>query len=172
MKQFFKNLYLNNLLFRKLVNWLFDSFEGLPQPTKVDGSFASSLADGLVSGELKPIGECVGSENNVQELFFKKLGFKKENIHIVKGWFQDSLPRTSKEIKEIALLRLDGDWYESTKVCLENLYPKVVKGGYVIFDDYGCWEGCRIATDEYFKKNNIKAGLIRIDATGFYFKKP
>lgn len=104
--------------------------------------------------------------------FLKKFGFKKENIHIVKGWFQDSLPRTSKEIKEIALLRLDGDWYESTKICLENLYPKVVRGGYIIFDDYGCWEGCKIATDEFMEKNNIKADLVKIDSTGFYFQKP
>ena len=60
-----------------------------------------------------------------------------------KGWFQETLPGVTKEIKQIAILRLDGDFYASTKVCLDFLYEKVVSGGFIIVDDYGTREGCR-----------------------------
>jgi O-methyltransferase len=67
---------------------------------------------------------------------------------------------------QIALLRLDTDWYESTKVSLEQLYPRLVPGGVLIIDDYGHWQGCRKAVDDYFYKTDQKILLQRIDYTG------
>jgi hypothetical protein len=152
--------------------WLFDSFEGLPQPTINDGQMAKDWSNNKIEGKLESINECVSTLDDVNKLFFKVLKVNKENTHIVKGWFQDTLPVTKDKIGRIAILRLDGDWYESTKVCLENLYDLVIPGGYVIIDDYGHWVGCKRAIDEFFTKNNITVKLYDIDYTGKYFIKP
>jgi O-methyltransferase len=77
---------------------------------------------------------------------------------------EDTIPASVPE--QIALLRLDTDWYESTKCELEILFPRLVKGGVIIIDDYGCWQGARKAVDEYFNKNNIAILLNRMDDTG------
>lgn len=151
--------------------WLFDSFEGLPEPTKEDGTIARSYAKGRDSGNLASIGECVGPLEDVKRLFLSVLDLNGENVHIEKGWFQETLPQARQKVGPIAILRLDADWYESTRVILENLYDNVVPGGYVIIDDYGHWEGCRKAVDEFMAKRNIQAKLKQIDYTGFYFIK-
>jgi hypothetical protein len=68
-------------------------------------------------------------------------------------------------------LRLDGDWYDSTKVCLEGLYPKLVSGGMILLDDYFAWKGCRDATEEYRACHGITTSITRIDgAAGFWIK--
>jgi hypothetical protein len=152
--------------------WLFDSFKGLPEPTKEDGLIAKDYANNKTEGKLETIEKCVGTLDEVKEVFFEVLGINSENVVIQKGWFQDTLPRAKEKIGGIAILRLDGDWYESTKCCLENLYENVIVGGYVIIDDYGHWEGAKKALDEFFANRNIKAELIKIDYTGAYFKKP
>ena len=95
-----------------------------------------------------------------------------QNIVIKKGWFQDTLPRAKSEIGKVAILRLDGDWYESTKCCLDNLYENVSPGGYVIIDDYGYWEGCRQALDEFLHARKIGIELREIDHDGRYFQNP
>ena len=77
---------------------------------------------------------------------------------------EDTIPGTMPG--EIALLRLDTDWYESTYHELKFLFPKLVKGGVLIIDDYGHWQGAREAVDQYFKENNIHMLLNRIDYTG------
>lgn len=69
------------------------------------------------------------------------------------------------------MLRIDADWYESTKLCLEELYPQVIKGGYIIIDDYGWWEGAKKAVDEYMLKNKIQLNFNKIDFSGIYFHK-
>jgi O-methyltransferase len=130
----------------------FDSYEGIPLGNEKDyvqpgiGRFthdpALPLSDRLVSS-----GVTVHSVEKVKENI-QSFELPVDNIRFVKGWFQDTLPIT--EVGDIALLRLDGDLYESTLICLEYLYPKVVKGGVVIIDDYGL-AGCRTATHEYFK---------------------
>jgi O-methyltransferase len=86
------------------------------------------------------------------------------------GWFQETLPKARNLIGEISLLRLDGDLYESTLVCLRNLYPSVVRGGFVIIDDYGL-KGCRMACEFYFEEIGINPYLHHIDAVGRYFVK-
>jgi hypothetical protein len=152
--------------------WLFDSFEGLPEPTDKDGSLAKKYALDKSSGKLSTINECVGPIEDVKDVFFKVLEIKPENVKIEKGWFQDTLPEAKNEIGPIAILRLDGDWYESTKCCLDNLYDKVISGGYIVEDDYGFWEGSRRAIDEFLKEKKINPTLIKIDDAGIYFKKP
>lgn len=118
---------------------LFDSFEGLPAPrAEVDGAAAARYA-----------GECVGTLGENRELLEGRIGYPAQLLRYHVGWFEATVPAAAPGIGGIALLRLDGDWYESTRVCLESLYPKVVPGGVVVVDDYGHWQGCRQAVDEY-----------------------
>src|SRR5262249_20710359 len=133
---------------RKL--WLFDTFEGLPAPTSADADF--EIAN-LYTGS------CAGSLTEVKDLF-KNLGVD-ENVTFVKGLFQETLPATN--IPSIAILHIDGDWYESVKTCLENLYDKVVPGGVIQIDDYGYWKGARKAVEEFRELRKIDAPLQRID---------
>lgn len=89
---------------------------------------------------------------------------------MVKGMFQDTLPNYWNEIGDIAVLRLDGDWYESTKCCLEWLYDNVLDGGYVIIDDYNL-VGCRKALDEFIASRNIKVDIIEDERGGCWFQR-
>lgn len=131
--------------------WLFDSFEGIPLAGEHDtsqpgiGEFHHDVKSNLLISS----GITVHGINEVRNNF-KGWGVNDSNFNYVIGWFENTVPVNS--IGEIAVLRLDGDLYNSTKVCLEWLFPKVVKGGWVIIDDYGL-DGCRKATDEYFKNN-------------------
>jgi O-methyltransferase len=148
---------------------LFDAFEEICAPNKnVDGKNAINevtklLGDkALINGELAPlkgIYDRFGGPGNIiecQRLIEKTIGYPGHYVNYHKGWFQDTIPPKSKEIEKIAILRLDGDWYESTKVCIENLFDKVVHGGFIIIDDYGAYSGCKKAIDEYLnKRNNI-----------------
>jgi len=151
--------------------WLFDSFEGLPEPTKEDGKVAIEYSGDKSGGRLNTIKKCVGPMEDVRKIFFEILKIKPENVVIKKGWFQDTLPVEKEKIGKISILRLDGDWYESTRCCLENLYKNVIIGGYIVIDDYGHWEGARKALDEFFIKEGIKSKMIKIDCTGVFFKK-
>lgn len=132
-------------------SWLFDSFEGLPQPGPLDGLEATEFA-----------GKVIASEENAREVL-AKVGVDAE---IRKGWFDSTVPAASREIGPIAVLRLDGDWYESTKVCLENLYDLVSPGGVVIIDDYDRWPGCRAAVAEFMAKRGTTPRLTPISAGG------
>lgn len=152
--------------------WLFDSFEGLPEPSAEDGEKAKDYASGRMSGKLSTIEKCVGPLEDVKRIFFDILKINPINIIIEAGWFQDTLLKAKNRIGSIAILRLDGDWYESTKCCLDELYDIVIPGGYVIIDDYVYWEGSKKAVDEFMAKNNIKADLVKIDFTAVYFQKP
>jgi len=138
--------------------WLFDSFEGLPKPTDKDGDEAAAYQ-----------GWCHGDLSKVKEVL-RKLRIPERRVHIVKGWFQDTFLKV--EIPQIAILHIDADWYESVKLCLEKFYDSVQAGGYIVLDDYGDWEGCRVATDEFLKNRGLKVKLVQVDYTGFYFQKP
>jgi len=91
-------------------------------------------------------------------------GYPKENFIYVKGRVEDTIPYA--DISKISLLRLDTDWYESTKHELIHLFPQLVKDGILLIDDYGFWQGCRKACDEYFEEYNVKIMLHRTDFTG------
>ena len=96
---------------------------------------------------------------------------QENKVNIIKGLFEETVPKSKDQIWKIALLHLDGDWYESTKVCIETLYDKVEKGGYIVVDDYGHWKGCKQAIDEFFKKRNITSKLNKVDYTRVFFRK-
>lgn len=153
---------------RKL--WLFDSYEGLPEPTAMD--FNCELGNG--TGEhVRPLpkGSCLGQLDEVKDLMFNKNNFPCDRIEFVKGWFNITVPVKKNKIKEIAVLRIDGDWYESTKCCLENLYDHVTPGGYIIIDDYQSCYGCKRAVDEYVQKKAIQPDIKFDGRGGCYFKK-
>lgn len=139
--------------------WLFDTFEGLPAPTANDPDY--EIAELFT-------GSCLGQLDEVRELF-RAQGVA-DGVRFVKGLFQDTIPRSP--IERIALLHIDGDWYDSVKVCLDELYDKVVPGGIIQFDDYGYWKGARKAVDEFFAKRDIEVTLKRLDYSGRWLDKP
>lgn len=120
---------------------LFDSFEGLPEPGEDDGSEAQRW-----SHEVRSWDNCTADESSAGEAMSRAGSTDHE---IIRGWFDDTVPAFAQQRRPIAILRLDGDWYESTMVCLENLYPLVTPGGVVIIDDYFVWEGCARAVHDY-----------------------
>lgn len=145
----------------------FDSFEGMPLPTNEDGKFGNKWIKDESSNPL-PKSTYGGTEvNNADYDFVKQYlietGYPRKKINLIKGWFHESIPQKLPEIDEISVLRLDGDFYESTKVVLELLYAKVSKNGIIIIDDYGGFEGCKKAVDEFIEKNNIKYPLLYVD---------
>jgi len=149
--------------------WLFDSFEGLPSPTSED----YSEDHGSTGRHIRPLvrGSCLGTKGEVEALLFSRFGFARDWIHLIQGWFQDTLPLHIERIGPIALLRIDGDWYESTMCCLENLYDNVVPGGSIIIDDYGVCFGCKRAVHEFFGKRHIRPRLIPDNRGGVRFSK-
>ena len=101
----------------------------------------------------------------------RESGYPGERVTVVAGWFQDTLPIWRERIGPIAVLRIDGDFYESTRVCFEALYDSVIPDGAVIIDDYGTFEGCRRATDEFLSSRS-RIELVPIDFGASYFVKP
>lgn len=147
--------------------WLFDSFEGMPERSPRDtGEHAEELARGMLS-----VGTNVASVDDVRELLFRRLGLDTSAVRIRKGWFQDTIPSARDEIGPIALLRIDADWYESTRACLEGLYDNVVEGGFVVIDDYWWFPGCRAAVDEFLENAAGPVQLHSVDDTRVYFQK-
>jgi hypothetical protein len=146
---------------------LFDSFEGLPEPTaEADGALAVSFAGGRGSGARASIGACVGPLEDSRRLIHDTLGYPAALTSYHVGWFEETLPPSAGVLGPIALLRLDGDWYESTRVCLDQLYPHVVPAGVVVIDDYGHWAGCRRAVDEFLAGLAEPVLLHHIDYSG------
>jgi O-methyltransferase len=140
--------------------WVADSFEGLPKPSLLQDVGYDA------SAERMPI--LAISLEEVQENF-RRYGLLDGRVHFLKGWFRDTLP--AAPIEKLALLRLDGDLYESTIDALNALYHKVVRGGFVIIDDYGDLEPCRRAVDEFRKEHAIDDPIETIDWTGSYWRK-
>lgn len=159
---------------------LFDSFEGLPQPSSKDGKdvlqgYLKDNQDRVLDegkGDLIAINACAAPRQLAEELFFKVLGAPPDLIIFHQGWFQNTVPAAvaSGQVKQLSVLRIDGDWYESTRICLEHLCPLVSPGGFVIIDDYGHFEGCRKAVDEYLAVHGKGTQLSKIDSDGVYFR--
>lgn len=150
--------------------WLFDSFEGLPEPTNNDFAQEGRHSTG---NHLTPLqkGSCLGTFDEVQELVFGKFNFPQDKVFFVKGWFEDTLPIRGKDIGKLAILRIDGDWYESTKCCLNYLYDKVVLGGAIIIDDYQSCFGAKKALDEFIANRNLNVNIVLDGRGGCYFVK-
>lgn len=153
--------------------WLFDSFEGMPEATAEDvGDAAHALTRGRKGGRLVPVGTNVALLDDVLDLLHRKLGISRAVVEIRQGWFQDTVSRASGEIGPIALLRLDGDWYESTRICIEALYDQVAQDGFIVVDDYGAFPGCKTAIDEFLASRGLSVTLHPVDYTRVYFQKP
>jgi O-methyltransferase len=160
---------------------LFDSFRGLPQPSRHDSDVVDAFRaahpdvepdDGRNAAHLQPISVCVGpSAENVRSFLVVDLQVDRPQVVIHEGWFQETAPEAAGRIGPIALLRLDGDLYESTRVCLDHLYDNVVRGGFIIIDDYGTFAGCRKAVDEFFARRGLTVELIDIDGHGVYMRR-
>ena len=150
---------------------LFDSFQGLPEPSEsMDGQKAIDYAMGKGSGKCEPIGKCVATLEDNKELLQKIIRYPEDLLSYHVGWFQNTLPIAKENVNSIALLRLDGDWYESTNICLECLFDKIVPGGFLVIDDYGHWDGCRKSVDEFLVNHKINRYLHYIDSTGRYLQ--
>ena len=140
--------------------WVADSFQGLPPPKSDvypddEGDIHFTIDSLKISLE------------QVKENF-AAYGLLDDQVVFLKGWFSDTLP--SAPIDQLSVLRLDGDMYESTMVALENLYPKLAVGGFVIVDDY-CITSCKKAVADYRKQKGIKDVIWDIDGTGVYWRR-
>jgi hypothetical protein len=152
---------------------LFDSFEGMPEPdSALDGPDAVDWGGKRGDGTLRPTGVNTATVDEALEVICGAVGYPRDAVHIHKGWFQETIPAARGTVGAIALLRVDGDWYSSTKAVLQGLYPQVSEGGIVVIDDYGHFPGCRMATDEFIAALPQPIYLHHIDYTGRYFLKP
>lgn len=127
--------------------WLFDSFEGLPPAKPIDGEAAQAWQRDTSSPGYH--NNCRASSEEAKKAMSMSAA---ADYAIVKGWFRDTLP--GAKVGPIALLRLDADWYESTKDVLHNLADHVVRGGLVVVDDYYTWDGCTRAVNEFAMARN------------------
>jgi O-methyltransferase len=146
--------------------YLFDTFEGMTPPSQEDLSFTNDNALQLLQDSNKEDQTSIWCYASLEEVMtnLHSTGYASDKIYFIKGEVEKTIPEKSPD--QIAVLRLDTDWYESTRHELENLFPRLVPGGVIIIDDYGYWKGCRKATDEYIFNNKIQILLNRIDFTG------
>ena len=146
--------------------YLYDTFAGMSAPSDVDISFRGEKADEAFI-KLKVSEDasnwCMSPLEEVKQNILST-GYREDKINFIKGKVEDTIPRNMPQ--KIALLRLDTDWYESTKHELNHLFPLLQPNGVLIIDDYGHWEGARRAVDEYILENNICILLNRIDYSG------
>lgn len=157
--------------------YLYDTFEGMTEPTEldvsaIDGSALETWRRAEDAGE-RPWSQLFDPETFNEDAVRSTLidtGYPAERIHLIAGPVEETLPREAPD--SLALIRLDTDWYESTRHELEHLYPRLAEGGVLIIDDYGHWEGARRAVDEYFAENPPRPKLGEIDYTGRIAFKP
>ena len=153
--------------------YLYDTFEGLPEPGEHDGFVGSD----------EPIDQVYAAVNaasggrafldapvDVVRANVARTGYPPERIHTIPGLVEDTIPDTAPD--QIAFLRLDTDWYSSTKVEMETLFPRLEPNGILILDDYGYLEGARKAVDEYLADYPYPVFLHRIDSSGRIAVKP
>jgi O-methyltransferase len=141
--------------------WVADSFQGLPKPDALN--YPADAGDHHWTSDLLAV-----SLDQVRSNF-DKYGLLDDQVRFLPGWFRDTLP--TAPIERLAVLRLDGDMYESTIVALQALHPKLSPGGYAIIDDYGAVQGCRDAVHDYRTQHNITDEIIRIDSCGVFWRR-
>jgi O-methyltransferase len=141
--------------------WLADSFEGLPKPDAehypVDRGDVHWTRSEVLAVPIETV-----QEN------FRRYGLLDDRVRFLKGWFKDTMP--TAPIKQLSILRLDGDMYESTFQVLHAVYPKLSVGGYAIIDDYAL-VGCKAAVDDYRKAHGINDPISQVDWSGAYWKR-
>ncbi|MGI8751470.1 MAG: TylF/MycF/NovP-related O-methyltransferase [Acidimicrobiales bacterium] len=139
-----------------------DSFAGLPTP-----DVARHPAD---SSSTLHMNKDLAIPLTAVRANFERFGLLDDQVEFVEGWFRDTLPGLSEQTW--ALIRLDGDLYESTMDGLEHLYPQLAPGGFLIVDDYRAYESCRTAVEDYRNRHSITTGLEAIDWSGVYWRRP
>jgi O-methyltransferase len=147
--------------------YLYDTFEGMSAPTDKDVMFDGTPATTALDGAERKEGVdnywCYAGVQSVRNNVLTT-GYPADRLHFIKGKVEDTLPGQMPD--RIALLRLDTDWYESTRHELLHLYPRLADKGVLILDDYGHWQGARKAVDEYFANQSHRPFLSRLDYTG------
>jgi hypothetical protein len=148
--------------------WVADSFEGLPEPD--EKKFPLEAKSYRSAAMMKSYNHLAVGLDEVKRNFLA-YGMLDDQVRFLKGWFKDTLPVA--KIDSLSILRLDGDYYESTMDALSNLYHKVSIGGFVIIDDYGedTWTYCKRAVDEFRKQHRISDPLVRVDKPCYYWRK-
>jgi O-methyltransferase len=139
----------------------FDSFEGLPPPNAE--LYPNDRGDQLHRFPQLAVGLEEVTEN------FRRVGLWSDQVRLVKGWFKDTVP--AAPIEKIAILRLDGDLYESTIQVLEGFYPRLSAGGFCIIDDYGAMRSCRAAVEDYRRYHAVNEPIVDIDGKGVLWRK-
>jgi len=142
--------------------WLYDTFEGMPEPGEHDVDFMGVAA----KPQLERGDDLIVARAGLDEVRanLRRSGLPESRLHYVQGRVQETIPAMAPE--RIALLRLDTDWEDSTRHELEHLWPRLSRGGVLIVDDYGHWQGARRAVDCYFAARGDAPLLQRIDYTG------
>jgi hypothetical protein len=141
--------------------WVADSFEGLPPTDELDHPADAALGLNRFTNLAVSLEEVRAN--------FERYGLLDEHVVFLKGWFRNTLPNAP--IEQLAVMRLDGDLYESTMDALTCLYPRLSPGGFVILDDYNAVAGCNDATDEYRQAMGIKEPLTLIERWGAFWRK-
>jgi O-methyltransferase len=141
--------------------WVADSFQGLPKPDAA--RYPADAGDELWRVEALAVSLDQVKAN------FAGYGLLDDQVRFLPGWFRDTLP--AAPIEQLAVLRLDGDLYESTMDALTALYPRLSVGGYVIVDDYGALEACRTAVGDFRAERGITDDMVRIDWTGVFWRR-
>jgi len=164
---------LNSLNIQDRHLWMYDTFSGMTNPSENDVEISTgNSAFKLMGKAIDKDEDNIICEASKEEVIFnmESTSYPMTNIHIIEGDVLKTLGKNSPD--KISLLRLDTDWYESTCKELEVLFPKLVRGGVCIIDDYGHWKGSKKAVDEYLKDNCINVLLNKVDYTGRLFIKP
>jgi O-methyltransferase len=170
----FEEIWIRELMKNNVVRdiYLYDTFGGLVEPSENDYTCKDARIYSMNKDEVyntwknQIINEkinnwCYSPLENVQNRL-NATGYSQNNLHYIVGNVMETLKDKTKIPEKIAILRLDTDWYESSKYELEQMYDNVVKGGVIIFDDYYHWEGQRKATDDFFKTLNIDYHFVNI----------
>ena len=148
---------------------LFDTFDGMTAPTGEDVALTGETAADLMAASTdREDAESVWCRAplDVVRQAMASVGYDGSKIHYIEGRVEDTIPDSAPE--RIALLRLDTDWYESTRHEMIHLFPRLCVGGVLILDDYGHWLGARRAVDEYLQEHDVPLFLQKIDYTGRY----
>jgi O-methyltransferase len=141
---------------RKL--WLYDSFAGMPEATDRDDDHSHAIA-----------GQFIGSEAQTRRIL-QRVGVPDDRVAIIVGRFEETLPKAERP--PIAILHVDCDFYEPVVLTLETFYDHVEPLGCVVFNDYGSFQGCRRATDEFLTRRGLTSSLTQIDQDAYFFRKP
>ena len=135
--------------------WGFDSFEGMPSLSDEDEGDGQAWVGFRCSG---PEGLARAEET------LRRFSVDGPWVRLIPGWFEDTLPVHVQELGPIAVLRLDNDWYRSTRYCLDMLYDLVPPRGFIVIDDYHTFVGCRRAVDEFRRERSVDDPLLTVEA--------